>query len=225
MEDGSKTNRENFNIFKNRYTLPLGEIGSKTKEHILLGATKLFAEKGYASVSVRDIVRLIGIKPASFYNHFTSKEALWDTVLSQAESLYLLYFMQLDEILKQSQNFKEVLEIIFDEPKQLRNVFTCYAFVLIQSEKFRDERAGRIYNDIFIRYSVNFIKDWFDQCITRGFTEKFDALTVATIILDRVMIGLSLKVQEYLGRPSPYDVTAMFANLQEFILNSVKMPN
>jgi AcrR family transcriptional regulator len=44
-----------------------------TKQRILLCAIELFASKGYVETSVRDIALAVGIKPASLYNHFSSK--------------------------------------------------------------------------------------------------------------------------------------------------------
>lgn len=47
-----------------------------TKERIFAAALDLFAEKGMDAVSVRDIVRRVGISTAAFYNHFESKDQL-----------------------------------------------------------------------------------------------------------------------------------------------------
>jgi len=45
-----------------------------TKQKILVCAVDLFASKGYTETSVREIAAAVGIKPASMYNHFSSKE-------------------------------------------------------------------------------------------------------------------------------------------------------
>ena len=44
-----------------------------TKELILLEALKLFADKGYEGVSVRDIAAEVGIRQSSLYKHFDRK--------------------------------------------------------------------------------------------------------------------------------------------------------
>jgi AcrR family transcriptional regulator len=46
------------------------------KEKIFYTAVKLFAQKGYASVTMREIAAEVGIKAASIYNHYDSKESL-----------------------------------------------------------------------------------------------------------------------------------------------------
>lgn len=47
-------------------------------------AAELFAESGYASVSMRMIAGKLGIKAASLYNHFPDKESLYFAALSRA---------------------------------------------------------------------------------------------------------------------------------------------
>ncbi|MDR1563980.1 MAG: TetR/AcrR family transcriptional regulator [Oscillospiraceae bacterium] len=47
---------------------------STTKEKIWNTSLILFSDKGYSSVSMRDIAKAVGINAASIYNHFASKE-------------------------------------------------------------------------------------------------------------------------------------------------------
>ncbi len=56
------------------------------KEEIINTATKLFKEKGYSAVTMRDIAKAMGIKAASLYNHINSKQhILTDIIISLAE--------------------------------------------------------------------------------------------------------------------------------------------
>jgi TetR/AcrR family transcriptional regulator len=47
-------------------------------------AAALFADKGYAGVSMREIAEVVGIKAASIYNHFDDKEALYLAAIEHA---------------------------------------------------------------------------------------------------------------------------------------------
>jgi len=56
------------------------------KDEILVASAKLFKEKGYSAVTMRDLAQTLGIKAASLYNHINSKqEILAHTILSIAE--------------------------------------------------------------------------------------------------------------------------------------------
>lgn len=56
------------------------------KQEIINVASKLFKEKGYSAVTMRDIAKSMGIKAASLYNHINSKqEILTYIIISLAE--------------------------------------------------------------------------------------------------------------------------------------------
>jgi AcrR family transcriptional regulator len=54
-----------------------------TRERILDAGEALFAERGFAATTVRDIVGRVGLTAASLYNHFEGKEALYTAVLER----------------------------------------------------------------------------------------------------------------------------------------------
>lgn len=66
---------------------PVRVAGEKgTKERIFDAAVDLFAEKGYDGVSIRDIARAVGITEGAVYKHYSSKEAILDSIFAYVES-------------------------------------------------------------------------------------------------------------------------------------------
>lgn len=54
-----------------------------TKERLRQQALRLFAERGYNGVSMRDIAEAVGVRQGAIYNHFVSKQQLLvDVMLS-----------------------------------------------------------------------------------------------------------------------------------------------
>lgn len=54
----------------------LKQKGAETRERIINAAIVLFSDIGYSKISVRDIAKKVGIKAASLYNYFDSKEEI-----------------------------------------------------------------------------------------------------------------------------------------------------
>ena len=64
------------------------KAGSATADEIRQAALEQFAQSGYDASSMRDIAASVGIKAASLYNHFDSKEEiLWDVTRSAMSDL------------------------------------------------------------------------------------------------------------------------------------------
>lgn len=61
---------------------PKGEREPSSRTRILLQALPLFADRGYAAVSMQDIADAVGMTKAALYYHFSDKEALFGEVYS-----------------------------------------------------------------------------------------------------------------------------------------------
>ena len=72
-----------------------------TKQKILDKALALFSSQGYDAVSVGEIAQAVGIKAPSLYNHFPSKQAIFDALV---ESVAAQYTRDTDQISIHVQN-------------------------------------------------------------------------------------------------------------------------
>lgn len=79
------------------------------RDEIINTATKLFKEKGYSAVTMRDLATAMGMKAASLYNHINSKqEILKDIIISLAEE----FTQGMDVIKKLDEKAIEKLKMI-----------------------------------------------------------------------------------------------------------------
>ncbi|HQO02922.1 MAG TPA: TetR/AcrR family transcriptional regulator, partial [Spirochaetota bacterium] len=84
---------------------------STLKEKIIAESLKLFSVKGYMSTSTTDIIQAAGTSKGGFYNHFKSKEQLFNEILSAARKIWRernLY--ALDEIARPLNKIQKLLE-------------------------------------------------------------------------------------------------------------------
>lgn len=59
-----------------------------TKREIIEKALELFSERGYDAVSVGEIAAAVGIKAPSLYNHYKSKQAIFDAIVEDTSARY-----------------------------------------------------------------------------------------------------------------------------------------
>ena len=74
-------------VYKTKRGLACGKE-KNTKETILLKALNLFSVNGYEGVSIRDIAAAVGIKESSIYNHYTNKQAIFDSIIEEMSTQY-----------------------------------------------------------------------------------------------------------------------------------------
>lgn len=64
---------------------------SVSKRRILYEALKLFSMNGYEATSIEHITNAVGIRKASFYSHFASKQELLDVLIDEITERYNAY--------------------------------------------------------------------------------------------------------------------------------------
>ena len=69
-------------MYIERVESPLG-----TREQILSVAARLFSERGFANVSIRDICDTAGVTPPTIYHYFGNKDRLFQAVIRKTLSL------------------------------------------------------------------------------------------------------------------------------------------
>ena len=71
-----------------------------TKDRILEKSLKLFSDKGYAALSMRDLSKAVGIRTSSIYYYFKSKHDIFDALVQKAvamtEDLKATFFQALN---------------------------------------------------------------------------------------------------------------------------------
>ena len=100
-----------------------------TREAILEAAEELFAERGFAGTSVRDIVRVSNSSPPSLYHFFGSKENL---LIELVTDRYTRYCDALEAQLSSASSALEVCQQLFEfaltnmaqEPKTAKFLFS-----------------------------------------------------------------------------------------------------
>lgn len=81
------------------------------KQEIIRVAAKLFKNKGYSAVTMRDLAKSMDIKAASLYNHISSKQAiLQEIIIAIAED----FTTGMQKIIDSNTNSIERLEQIID---------------------------------------------------------------------------------------------------------------
>jgi AcrR family transcriptional regulator len=85
-----------------------------SRDRILDAAEELFAQHGLAGAGVREIAQAAGLTPASLYNHFPSKEALYAAVLERGVRPLLELLRQLSARSHPADAMEEIVGAIME---------------------------------------------------------------------------------------------------------------
>ncbi len=162
-----------------------------TKERITEEALTLFAEKGYKGTSVKNIADAVGIKDASLYNHFKSKQEIFDSIVtliskhisSLSEQLGLPQYdkekEETSELFKKLdiQNLKELSKKAFTF--YLTDPYISKFWKIAHMEQYQNEQIYSMFRQIFIDNAISYQTKLFQEMIDINILKKRDARAAA----------------------------------------------
>lgn len=128
-----------------------------TKEIIFDAALELFADRGYESVTMRDITSKSGLNTvASLYYYFKSKEQILDYIFQYLTDHFFDNVISSDEVIKLCDNgtYLDLLNAASwtfygSSPKDSKRM-TLMLKIIYMRILLKDEKANKIFNDLII---------------------------------------------------------------------------
>jgi AcrR family transcriptional regulator len=123
--------------------------GARTRQEILQAAFTLFTAQGYHGTSMRQIARQAGIALGSIYNHFKSKEEIFEAVTLMAHPIHsILPALEhsrgetVDDVVRQSAS--QMFETLAEQQEFLNLMF-------IETVEFKGQHLPRMFSEMFPR--------------------------------------------------------------------------
>lgn len=124
-----------------------------TRELILQKALLLFATRGYAALSMRDLASEVGIRVSSIYHHFSSKQEIFDALIQRAndikdslQTVFINAFSKTQEVERDA----FVQTGVFFLTGYLQNPQIALLLKVLESERLHNEEAERAWRDLVI---------------------------------------------------------------------------
>lgn len=173
-----------------------------TKNLILNKALELFASRGYDAVSVGEIAKAVGIKAPSLYNHYASKQAIFDAIVEATASQYERDTDKIDIHVENADRDVPSLEHVSleDLTKKVHDIFlyslhdeTIARFrKMMTIEQFRSPELAELYTRRYIDRIIAYHAEIFRKLIASGELRDEDPETLATIYVSPVIVLLGV---------------------------------
>ena len=182
---------------------------------VLDAAAKVFARRGYHGASTQDIADVLGIRQASLYYYFDSKEAALEAV---CESGVEDYAKRAHVVMKSDRTASEkVAQLVFHHLAPMAERLD-YTLVFLRERRFLPQPARKRIRAIELRYE-RVIETIIEQGVGSGeFRADLDA-RLATLAL----LGLGNSAALWLGREPGVTVERITQNYVELLVRAFRI--
>lgn len=173
-----------------------------TKQRILEKALELFSSKGYDSVSVGEIAKAVGIKAPSLYNHFPSKQAIFDAIVATTAAHYEKdtgeIAVHVQDATQDYATFSHITEDALAE--KVRQIFlyslhdkTISQFRRMMTlEQFRSPELAALYSKRYVDRMITYHAAIFRTLISLGEIRSEDPDTLSAMYVSPVITLLGI---------------------------------
>ena len=169
-----------------------------TKREIITAALDLFSTQGFEATSISQIADAVGIRKASLYSHFESKQAILDQLVLQVlegyakQSLFAKSKRQVgddacpitcDEVVSQ---VKSQIYYILHDP------FISKARKMLTIEQFTNKELAELFSDQYVNGPLKYQTGLFQMIISQGQLKKEDADMMALQFYAPIYLLLTL---------------------------------
>lgn len=150
-----------------------------TKRRILNVSLDLFSQKGFSSVSIRDICAQVMIKESTIYYHFKNKQAIFDELIYRFEQMAADMMVRLEEALSvqsfsmEKPFYQTVCDTFFEG--YLMDDFCNKIMRLLLIEQFGNLEVQKIYDRWMFAEPLGFQSKVFCALMNMGIIPKLDS--------------------------------------------------
>ena len=175
-----------------------------TKEKITEEALTLFAKKSYKGTSVKSIADAVGMKDASLYNHFKSKQEIFDSIVE----LISKHISELSQTLGVPQYDKQdipmsdfFIKLDLDGLKKItRESFVFYLtdpyisrfWRIAHMEQYANPQIYAMFRKIFMEDAISYQEKLFKEMMEQGVFYPGDARATAISFYSPIYLLLSM---------------------------------
>jgi TetR/AcrR family transcriptional regulator, cholesterol catabolism regulator len=190
------------------------ERPKKRHAEIVDAAAKVFAKRGYHGASTQDIADLLGIRQASLYYYFESKDAALEAVCTSGHEDYALRAQQI--LRQKGSGAAKVAQLVFQHlaPMAERHDYTL---VFLRERRFLPPPARKRVRALEIRYE-RLIERVIQQAVDSGeFRADLDA-RMATLAL----LGLGNSAAAWYGREPGATLARITGNYVDLLIRAFR---
>lgn len=173
-----------------------------TKQKIIDAALELFSEYGFDTVSVGQIAKAVGIKAPSLYNHFPSKQAIFDAIFEATAAQYDRETEKVSVHVQDSEKDVPVFSGISEDglAEKVRRMFVYSLHSenvrrfrkMMTIEQFRSPEIAEMYTKRYIERLVNYHAQLFKALIAEGQINNEDPNVLALMYTSPIITLLGV---------------------------------
>lgn len=173
-----------------------------TKEAFLIEALRLFAQKGYESVTVAQIAKAVNVSAPALYKHYGSKEELFRAIIELSDREFEKNMKTLHISYPEKDGTGEDIEG-FTEEQQIENVINLFRITLhseyptllrklMQVEQFNMPEIADKYNERYVFHQIKKFERLFAVLMEKGILKKVDPEILAVGYLSPVILMIEI---------------------------------
>jgi AcrR family transcriptional regulator len=190
----------------------------RQRKEIMDAAARLFAEKGYAATTTKDIAQVADIGESTLYGYFPGKRDVLLAILEQQAGMMDALFVQFGQ-LRDRQSFIELtdalMEMLLTQPIYTR---TLIGEAWVNDEVLNEYVVGRF------KQIMEFLQDFLSEKAAEGLIRPFDTRLEARILIATFIGAILPALRGMELPPSPEQRRVLAETVVTLLMDGILTP-
>jgi len=192
----------------------------ETQARILKAAQKLFARRGYAGTTTRDLAHASGIAEGTLFRHFENKKSILINVVTQG---WVELLTDLLTELSEMGSYKAIEQVMRRRMLNMHKNADMMRVCFMEAQ-FHPELRDRIEAEV-VDKMMDVAEAFFQTAMDRGIYRRMNPRIVAKVFLGMFMVAGFSQDTLMSGDASPAQMKEMAEGIADIFLNGVLAPS
>lgn len=189
----------------------------RRRQEIMEAAAEVFAERGYANTTTKEIALTADVSEGTLYNYFSSKRDILLAIVDEQQNAIEKMLASVGQL----ENQEDIVSLVY---QSLNSFLTRLPFTrAVLTEAWVDDDILQEFVMARLQRIARLVQTFIAKCVNAGFFRPFDAALVTPMVIGMFLMPITPALRGVAPPPTPEELRALVESAVSILLEGLRV--